>query len=317
MLIVRIYSDEEEFCMKNRNIVVSYENPDMDGVACSIAMAGLLSDEESDEYIPAVIGKVDAETEYVLEELHIDKPGKLEETDMDALSYVLVDTHHILQLPGNFPYDKVKMIIDHHPNGDDEKFPHAYIDNRKTGAAASIVAERYFDSGNHEERMLRLLSMAIVSNTLNFSAPSTTAFDRNIYNRINDRYPVSEKLISSMFEERSKVLFLDMKGALVSNVKLVQSHVGKVGISQLEIYDLLAGINVETIRTELEALEKNNGMIYLFNGVDIKTKKTIVISAGRSGRDLLRRMFQLPFDNGYELFDRILLRKTDFFPRLM
>lgn len=302
--------------MNSKNCVVSYENPDTDGVACSIAMAYLLSVQELDKYVPVVIGDINSETEYVLEALHFNKPTKLSGMGLDVLSYVLVDTHHVLQLPKDFPYDKVKMIIDHHPGGDEGQFSNALIDNRKTGAAASIVAERYFSSGHNEEAMLRLLALAIVSNTLNFNAPSTTLFDRNMFSRINIMYPISEQVISEMFEARSKVLFQDMKAALVSDVKLVNSGIGTVGISQLEVYDLLARINAEAIIAELGALEKRDGIIYIFNGVDIKTRKTIVICAGNLGRTLTRKIFCLPFDNGYELFDRILLRKTDFFPKI-
>ncbi len=302
--------------MKNRNCVVSYENPDTDGVACSIAMAYLLSIQEADNYVPAVIGNINAETEYVLEELHFNKPMKLEEIGMDVSSYVLVDTHHVLQLPKDFPYDKVKMVIDHHPGGNNRQFSNALIDNRKIGAAASIVAERYFHAGHNEEAILRLLALAIVSNTLNFTAPSTTVFDRSMFHRINNMYPISEQLISAMFEARSKVLFQDMKAALASDVKLVNSDIGTVGISQLEVYDLLAGIDVETVMSELKAFEKKDGIVYLFNGVDIKMGKSIVICAGDLGRALAGKIFNLPFDNGYELFDRVLLRKTDFFPNI-
>src|SRR2546430_15593258 len=46
---------------------------------------------------------------------------------VDAEEVVLVDTHHVRQLPEAFPFDRVVEVIDHHPGGDVATFSKASI----------------------------------------------------------------------------------------------------------------------------------------------------------------------------------------------
>lgn len=300
----------------NNNYILSYINPDTDGVACSIAYSFLLSKLKKEMFIPAVIGKIGYETEYVLKKLNIEYPHIITKLSNDVSSIILVDTHHVLQLPSNFPFEKVRLVIDHHPNGDDDRFPNAYIDNRNIGAAASIIAERFFEANVYDEKMLKLLAMAIVSNTLNFSAPSTTPFDENIYNKISKLYSISEEIVNSMLTERSKVLLDNVKSSLLSDIKHIESTIGQLCISQLEVFNLLQLINFNYFMSSLKKIEDEMGVICIFNGVDILKKQTIVMCASKEGKMILQKLFNLPFNSNYEIFDRILLRKTDYLPKL-
>ena len=169
--------------MSKTNIVISYSNPDTDGVACSIAMAKLLSMQDEQQWVPMILGSIGEETQFVLQQLNLRGPTILPSfANVDKIT--LVDTHHKAQLPQDFPFERVVTIIDHHPNGDDQLFSTATITNQKIGAAASIVAKLFIDQGVMDISMLQLLGFAILSNTLNFSAPSTTNFDRDIYAQI-------------------------------------------------------------------------------------------------------------------------------------
>ena len=93
--------------MKN-NYVLSYINPDTDGIACSIAMAKLLS-LENEKWLPGFFGSIGEETMFILKQLNIPMVNKevlFDETE----KIVLVDTHHKAQLPVDFPYNKVVLI---------------------------------------------------------------------------------------------------------------------------------------------------------------------------------------------------------------
>ena len=299
--------------MSKINIVTSYINPDTDGIACSIAMAKMLS-RTGEQWFPVTFGLIGDETKFVLQNLGISKPKTLSSfVDVDQIT--LVDTHHKSQLPQDFPFEKVKTIIDHHPNGDDELFPSATITNEKTGAAASIVAKSLFEQQLIDTLMLRLLGFAILSNTLNFSAPSTTDFDRHIYAKIESITPISEDLINKMFEQRSAILKEDIYTALCADFKVFDTKSGKVGIAQIEAYNLEKLIDAPKTIPTLARIAYEKGLeLCFFNGVDIKTKRSAVLAANCESANLLCKIFKL--DN-YEIpqrFDRILLRKTDFVP---
>lgn len=297
------------------NLVVSYPNPDTDGVACSIAMARLLST-ESEKWYAVILGSIGEETYFVLKHLKIQPPNGIE-TFEGVEKIVLVDTHHKSQLPTDFPFDRVLFIIDHHPNGDCDAFPFASITNEKVGAAASIVAKMYFERNIIDKSMISLLGFAIISNTLNFSAPSTSHFDKDIYKQISVIYPIHNSLIDGMFEQRNSVFERDMCSALLSDFKIYDTKCGKIGISQIEAYNLERLID---IRHTVEALKQisidTDTNLCLFNGVDIKTKRSIVLAANNDSEELACSIFKVAEYIEPLVFDRILLRKTDYIPQL-
>ncbi|MCL2079660.1 MAG: DHH family phosphoesterase [Oscillospiraceae bacterium] len=297
------------------NIVTSYPNPDTDGVACSIAMANLLSSQK-EEWIPVVLGSIGDETSFVLKHLGLTPP------DSDAFlsgteKITLVDTHHKAQLPPDFPFDKVVSIVDHHPNGNEDLFSNATIVNEKVGAAASLVAQMHFERKRIDKPILALLGFAILSNTLNFSAPSTTEFDRNMFNEIIGIVPISDDLIDEMLEQRSLVLKRDMYTALCSDFKVFDTKSGEVGISQIEAYNLEALIDIPQTIAALQCIAAEKQLTFcLFNGADIKSKRSIVLGVNDESKKLLCSIFQLEQYEEPQIFDRILLRKTDFIPQL-
>lgn len=301
--------------MNRINIVTSYVNPDTDGIACSIAMAKMLS-ATGVQWLPVIFGSTGDETKFVLQQLGISAPRQLSLFD-DVDQITLVDTHHESQLPQDFPFEKVVTIIDHHPNGDDELFPSATIINEKIGAAASIVAKLLFERNLIDITMLRLLGFAILSNTLNFSAPSTTNFDRDVYARIESITQIPEDLINGMFEQRSAILKEDIYTALCADFKVFDTKSGKVGISQIEAYSLEVLVDAPKAVSALEKIAHEQRLdLCFFNGVDIKTKRSIVLPANHESAELLRKIFKLDSYKVPQIFDRILLRKTDFVPLL-
>ncbi len=300
--------------LKEKNIVISYKNPDTDGVACSIGMATLMANAD-EKWEPAILGEIGKETQYVLNQANIPYPQVIESFS-EVSRIVLVDTHHKSQLPDDFPSEKVVMIIDHHPNGDDI-FPNAVIIDKKIGAAASIVAEKLYKADRLEPKIAFLLGCAIVSNTLNFTAPSTSDYDREIYEMINKTTIISEETIEEMFINRSAVLRENIYDALISDFKIFDTKEGKVGISQIEAYNLEAMIDIPRAVEALNEIAQEKGISYcLFNGVDIKANKSIVLAANEVSEKLLCRIYGLEKYSSPIRFDRILLRKTDFVPLL-
>jgi inorganic pyrophosphatase/exopolyphosphatase len=299
-----------------RNYVTSYPNPDTDGVACSIALAKLLTILQGKQYTPVIFGRLNNEASYVLSCVGLNEPTIVNSLER-ASSIALVDTHHKAQLPENFPLDKVEIIIDHHPNGDDDLFPKAKIDNRKIGAAASIIAEMYFAQNYFDKQMLTLLGFAVLSNTLNFSAPSTSDFDLHVYKQIVTLSPISNLMISDMFSQRSDVLNAGVYSALLSDFKVFETKRAKIGIAQLEIYDLRAHIDLHEVVKVLNQISEEKELQYcMFNGVDLKTKGSIVVCANIDSSHLAEEILGVSFVDESAIFDRILLRKTDFIPPL-
>lgn len=284
------------------SLVVSYPNPDTDGVACVLSVAKYY------DFLPVMQGRISPETEYVLERLALAPPKRLDRM-ADAESIVLVDTHHLSQIGPAFPADKVIKVIDHHPGGDEQAFYNAQIDNRKIGAAASIVGEMYLQRGDIEKNICKLLQYAIVSNTLNFTAPATSEFDRNIFNRLNALYSVSNHELNEMLHHRKS-------DDVMADTKYFSFGKGRIAIAQVEEYGLR--ITVDEVKKALHTLDKRDELLFsIWNGVDIESgKSTVVFSDGLSDAEAIR-LFSYDVRDGVYRTDRILLRKTDFIPALI
>src|ERR1700732_4958958 len=112
------------------SIIISYVNPDLDGVACAVALETL----EHPIWNARIAGRPDQETLFVLSTLGLPVPPAL--TTWDAVDAIwLVDTHHPKQLPEDLPAKLVTRITDHHPGGSPEKYTSAEVTNEKVGAA--------------------------------------------------------------------------------------------------------------------------------------------------------------------------------------
>ena len=176
------------------DIVVSYVNPDLDGIACATALSAL----ESHSWAPRLLGNLDSESVVVLDHLQLPTPGAVRDW-VEVRSIWLVDTHHVRQLPAELPRERVIRITDHHPGGDREAFPNAVIQNESVGAAATLVAEKYFESGVVIPAAISaLLQAAIISNTLGFGAAATSDRDRRAFDRLSSTDPLPPTLTARM-----------------------------------------------------------------------------------------------------------------------
>ncbi|MDR0726570.1 MAG: hypothetical protein LBF37_00740 [Rickettsiales bacterium] len=295
-----------------KNYVCSYVNPNLDGTACGIALANLLSVILNEKWVPVYRGVLDCESEHVLHYLGIPDPVLVNDVG-NADKIALVDTHHILQLGTAFPTDKVTFIFDHHPNGDNDKFSNALVKNETIGAAASLIADEYFKAQILDEKMLRLLGFAIASNTVNFTVATTSDYDRDIFTKITQLYPISTGEIKDMLHSRANILKRGAYAAAKSDIKIFDTPVGKVGISQLGFPGLNATINIEEMKGILSSVAGEMNLDYfLMNAGDAEEDTSIVISANSKTTELLRNHFNKAFENDWQKFDKMLLRKKDF-----
>lgn len=291
-----------------RNYIVTYNNPDTDGVACALSLSRLYPGFE-----PVITGRLSSETEYVLHSIGLEKPVELSDYNL-AEELIVVDTHHKSQLGEHFPFEKVCLVIDHHPGGDDELFSNATIDNRKIGAAASIVGEMLIEAGLMDSTYAQLLQYAIVSNTLNFKAPSTSPFDKEIFDKLAEFYKLDSTSIDKMLK-CPRINSEDVDLLITDDVKIFDTPVGKIAISQIESAN--ANFDVDRIKMELNKKYGDGKYMYsIFNGVNIDDNSSVVVFSEGISDDEIKLIFGFDSKNGCYKTNEILLRKTNFIPQI-
>lgn len=303
--------------VKNKGYVFSYINPDTDGMCSSIGYSFLKRATTGEEFVPVVFGKPNDEILFVLQYFGVDTPMQVSKIEPDS-SIVIVDTHHKNQLPQDIPFENVIEILDHHPAGDIDTFPHAKIQNEKVGAVATLITEKIMACSLHPDvKIAGILSAAIISNTLNFSAPSTSERDKIAFAFLQNYVNINQEFIKAMFKTRSNISSQGTEEVLLSDYKEFTIRGIKIGISQLEIIDVSDFIRRPDLLNCIAKLKTSRSLNhFIFNGIDILKHISILVAIDSGTQKFLEVGFGARFENHVAIFPRILLRKTDFVPKL-
>lgn len=297
--------------------VLPYVNPDTDGVCSAIAYANWRKFVKKEDALPIVFGKPDRETLFVLKQLNIGIPPMLDVLDASN-RYVIVDTHQKNQLPDNFPYSSVEEILDHHPIGDDNIFPNAKIHNEQIGAVATYIAELYQQNIQQiDEQIAFLLYAAIISNTLDFNAPTTNIRDRSMAEWLLRIIELPPNFVDQMFAARSDISDLSTVEILYKDYKEFEFSGSKVGMSQLETTDLPSLISRNDICDAIERIVREKNLNhFVFNCADVRYQKGALVAVSPQTKAIISKIIPgAKFLGNIAHFDRILLRKSDLIPQ--
>jgi len=297
----------------------SYIDPDADGVCSSIGFGFLMRSTGRGEYSPVVFGTLDNETSFALRYFKVDPPKQKSPEDFEPdCQIALLDTHHIEQLPKSFPYTNVVEIIDHHPAGDVKAFPNATIVNEPVGAVATIITERIKASSISVPRGIAgLLAASVVSNTLNFRAPSAVERDRAAFTWLQLHVEFTDELVQAMLEARSLISGRSTYELLEKACKVFISGTVRYGISQLELATVAHFTSRSDLHTALLRLQDVLKLDHiLFNGVDLGDGTSTLVAPEQTTQEVAEQALAVKFQKETAHVNRILLRKTDLVPHL-
>ena len=297
------------------SIVLPYTNPDLDGVACALALASL----KSKCWSAYICGTVNIETNAVLTSIGLQVPPVLDNWD-NIESIWLVDTHHPKQLPSDLPRHLVTQITDHHTGGTPDYFPNACIENELVGAAATLVTERYFRTTDIvPEPIAWLLQAAIISNTLNFNAPSTSPRDHGMFTALKNISPVSKKVKDAMKQAKASELNYPTTDIIESDLKRFSTKQGDVIISQIEAASALDLLERPDVDACLDKLVEKHGVssaVLILVDLD-RCGSAIKCTSRENARKLSRALEQRIDGNGVIRLARLVQRKSDVVPKLL
>jgi manganese-dependent inorganic pyrophosphatase len=297
------------------NYVFPYINPDTDGVCAAVAFSIL-----NNEFKPVIFGDFDKETTFVFSLFQLQLPDKISEIEESA-NIALVDTHHLSQIP-KINLKKVVEIIDHHPAGDAHMMPNAKIQNEEVGAACTLIAERMKNKNIIPNKEIAgILCMAIISNTLNFTAPSTSPRDQIALDWLKSFVQITEENIVSMFQARSDISNFETSDLLLNNTKVFEINDKKIGITQLELVGIENLIHRSDFLDSYSKIQIVKPMdFFIFTVVDIINHTTTIMVLDKKTKIVVENTINIqmkPYKSGFKAcVNKILLRKTDFVPTL-
>lgn len=284
-------------------LVTAYECPDLDGVACAIAYAEFLN-KGKEESAPVLFGTPHQEAQFVMKKLGIALP---EEQQGDV--WVLVDCSELEGLPKHVDPQKVVEIIDHRKAHQAEQFPNAKVQVELVGAAATLIAEKFYKNIEISAESASLLYLAIASNTINFKATVTTERDKIMAEWLQTQTNISQEFVQKMFAAKSKIS-MPIYETCAADFGTWKKQ--KLGIVQLEILHVQKFLQKhrEELENALERLRKEESLQYIFlTLIDLAEGYNTFLVIDENTQRILSQALAVTFTKGVATRDGILMRK--------
>lgn len=153
--------------------VTGHKNPDSDTVCSAISYANLLKQLGYDAR-PVVLGEINNESAYILEEAGVEVPELLE--DASGANMVLVDHSEYEHSAEGLKDANVITILDHHGDGAVTTSNQLVYDARPLGSTCTIVWMTYLDYGvKLDEQMATVMLGGLLSDTVGLKSNVTVA----------------------------------------------------------------------------------------------------------------------------------------------
>ena len=187
--------------------VFGHKSPDTDSTGSPIIWAWYLNEVRGQKAEAVLLGEPNTEAAFVIQHWDCPKPRIVTEF-ADGTPVVIVDTNTPPELPPSINDAKVVGIIDHHMlvGGIKTKSP-IDITIRPLACTATILHDLMGDDLAKAPREIKgAMLSCILSDTLEFRSPTTTAHDRAVAEKLAADLGVSiPELATKLFEAKSDV----------------------------------------------------------------------------------------------------------------
>lgn len=301
--------------------VLGHLAPDTDSTCAPIIYAWYLSEHKGMEAKPYITGEINREAQFVLDHFGVDKPeflDKLEEGDQ----YALVDTNNPEEVVEGYEDAELLEIVDHHKlvGGLSTESP-IKITIRPLACTMTVIWKIMKANGVEElpKEIAGLMLAAILSDTLNFTSPTTTEHDREASTRLAEIAGVnSDDLAMKMFDAKSDLSGMSAKDLLLSDSKKFELGGKKLRVSVLETTKPENSLELkDELYTAMKTLkeEENLDGIFFFAVDILKTEAHLVVSS-EFETELAQEAFGKQFDDGVMYLPGVVSRKKQIIPNL-
>lgn len=296
-----------------KTFICGHKNPDTDSIISAIALAQFLGA----EYEPARAGELNKETEYILDRFSLSIPELLAES---VEKIVLVDHNSPEETSELVIPEKIKAVYDHHKLCGiftNEAVP---VRIEPIGSTCTLVTKIYRENDKKPEKDLAAaLLCGILSDTLNFTSPTTTEVDKNQAQWLNGIAGLDiESTAQAMFMAKSDISDVKTKELLTKDYKVFDMSGQKVGVGVWEtvLPDAVTARKAE-IEAEMKAEKEKSKLDYIFfAAIDIMNQAGYFFIAGEKEQEVLESVFGTKEANGLVAVPGVVSRKKQIVPPL-
>lgn len=296
--------------------IFGHKNPDTDSITSSLVLANL-ENKLGKEVEACRLGKINKETEYVLNYLGIEAPRLLESVE-DGAEVILVDHANPKESIDNLDNVKILKVIDHHPVKLNTAYP-LYYRAEPVGCTETILYKMYKEKGVEIDKTIATLMLsAIISDTLLFKSPTCISEDREAGKELAkiagiDANTYGLEMLKAGTDlagfSVQEILSLDAKEFDLNGVKAVINQVNTASIE-----------DVMQMKADLEAgmqavIDEKSLDLFMLLITDIVNSNSQTIALGKRA-DLVEKSYGVKLENHTALLKSIVSRKKQVVPIL-
>lgn len=303
---------------QNRLVVIGHKNPDTDTVASSIVYADLKNKirEKADTFLT---GKINKETDFVLNFLKIKKPSAIK--NITGKKVVLVDHGNLMEAVDGIEKANIVEVIDHHKMSGVNTNEPIFYRTEPIGSASSIIAKIFKEKGiKINKKQAGLLLCGIISDTLKFTSPTSTDEDKKLSKELALVAGINiDDLAKKMFEAKSDIASASMKKIIEMDYK--EFNAGKIkfgfGVCETTNPDSINKNKDKIISALIKKKEKDKPDFMFFAVVDIISQKSYLYLIGEKEKKTAKKAFDAKTQDNIAILDKIVSRKKQMVPPLL
>ncbi|HUS89644.1 MAG TPA: manganese-dependent inorganic pyrophosphatase [Desulfosporosinus sp.] len=277
--------------MSDKIYIVGHKSPDTDSVCSAIALANLKKLTGIANVVPCSAGKLNKETEFVLNYFGVAVPEVLESVEAKQ-KLILVDHNEYGQAVAGADQAQLVQIVDHHKVGGFQTAEPLYVRIEPVGSTCTIVTQNYKELGiTPEKGIAGILLAAILSDTVIFKSPTCTALDKENAAYLAAIAGVEPMAFGiEMFKASSNIADRTPQGMIEEDLKAFTMGPHKVGVGQVSLMGMDGFEDVRAnLTAAIEAHRVAQGMRYLCLMItDILTDSTELIVTGENPEEVAK-----------------------------
>lgn len=304
--------------MEKEVFIFGHKNPDTDSICASLVSERLNKKNGWNCTVAKRLGKVNKETQYVLDYLKIDAPEMLDKVE-EGQAVCLVDHNEFNQSVEGIENARILSVTDHHRVANFETSEPLYYTAKPYGCTCTILFEEYKRLGhkiNKEEAIL--MASSIISDTLLLKSPTTTDYDKKALEELGkiaeidvEKYGLEMLKAGTDLDDFSEaeLVNLDAKNLDKDGNKFVIAQVNTVSIKDVLVrqQQLESAMNSE--------VEKKGLKLFVLAITDILNSNSEIIALG-DRTDAVEKAFDVKLENNRAFLPGVVSRKKQLLPNI-
>lgn len=297
-------------------LVFGHKSPDTDSICSALVKAILDKKKNGTEDIPARLGNVNKETQYVLDYLGIEAPTLIENIEAGQ-KVILVDHNEFAQSVAGIENAKIIGVIDHHRIYGFQTAEPLYFTAKPYGCTCTILYNMFKASNIEIEKTEAvLMASAIISDTLLLKSPTTTKKD---IEALEDLANIANIDINSygldMLKAGTDLSDFSAEELLEIDAKCVDMNGNKVKIAQVNTVDIE---DVLKNQSDLEnainnTIENENLDLFVLAVTDIVNSNSEALVLGKRA-DIVEKSYKVKLENNRAFLPGVVSRKKQMLP---